>query len=162
MLVAVPLLLGAAGFLVPRQHQATRTIELRQSAESVWQVISDFSAGPTWRKDLIRVERAPDQNGHPVWIEVSRTGRLPLEVVELTPPSRMVTRIADKNLPFGGTWTWEITSSVNGCTVRITEDGEIYNPIFRFLARFVFGYHATIETCLRSLGQKFNETVQPA
>jgi hypothetical protein len=161
MLVAIPLLLGAAGFLVPRQHQTTRNIELRQSPEAVWSAVSDFAAGPTWRKDLHRVERGEDRNGHPVWIEVSRSGRLPLEVVESIPPARLMTRIADQNLPFGGTWTWEITATEKGCTVRITEDGEIHNPIFRFLARFVFGYHSTIETYLRSLGRKFNEAVQP-
>ncbi len=36
----------------------------------------------------------------------------------------------------------------SGSRVTITERGEIYNPIFRTLARFVFGYTSTMETCL--------------
>jgi hypothetical protein len=55
-----------------------------------------------------------------------------------------VSRIADPNLPFGGTWTFEITPAPGGARLRITEDGEIYNPLFRFMARFIFGYEGTI------------------
>ncbi len=72
-------------------------------------------------------------------------------------PSRRVMRIAEKNLPFGGTWTIDIAPAAEGSVVRITEDGEIYNPIFRFMARFFFGYTATIEGFLRDLGQRFGE-----
>ena len=66
------------------------------------------------------------------------------------------TRIAEKNLPFGGTWTIDIapTGRQRGA---VTEDGEIYNPIFRFMARFFFGYTATIEGYLRDLGHRFGE-----
>jgi len=72
-------------------------------------------------------------------------------------PSRRVTRIAEKNLPFGGTWTIEISPTEDGSVVRITEDGEIYNVIFRFLARFFFGYTSSIEGYLRDLGHRFGE-----
>ena len=36
-------------------------------------------------------------------------------------------------------WTYEITPLLSGSSWRIREDGEIYNPLFRFLARFFFG-----------------------
>ena len=32
--------------------------------------------------------------------------------------------------------------------LTITERGEVYNPIFRFMSRFVFGYTGTMESCL--------------
>lgn len=41
------------------------------------------------------------------------------------------------------------------------EEGEIYNPIFRCLARFVFGYTSSLESYLKSLGGKFGEEVTP-
>ena len=44
-----------------------------------------------------------------------------------------------------------------GNSLRIREDGGIYNPLFRFLARFVFGYSGTIDTYLKSLAKKFGE-----
>ena len=68
-----------------------------------------------------------------------------------------MTRIADRSLPFGGTWTYEITAEAGGSALRITEEGEVYNVIFRFMARFVFGYTATMEGVLRDAGRRFGE-----
>ena len=67
--------------------------------------------------------------------------------------------IADKKLPYGGTWTYELSSDGTGSSVRITENGEIYNVIFRFVARFFMGYTSSIDTYLADLGRKFGETV---
>ncbi len=78
-------------------------------------------------------------------------------------PSRRVTRIAEKNLPFGGTWTIDIAPAPEGSVVRVTEDGEIYNVIFRFAARYFFGYTESIEGLLRDLGHRLGEltTIEP-
>jgi len=69
-------------------------------------------------------------------------------------------RIADPKLPFGGTWTYEISPLADGSSLlRITEAGEIYNPIYRFAARYVLGYSKTEEQYLSALGAKFGENV---
>ncbi len=62
-----------------------------------------------------------------------------------------MTRIADPDLPFGGTWTFELAPEAGGTRLTITERGEIRNPIFRTMSRFVFGYGATMETFLAEL-----------
>lgn len=80
-----------------------------------------------------------------------------METVEMLPPSRLVGRIADPKLPFGGTWTFEITPTPEGANLRITERGWVSNPMFRLLSRFVFGYTSTIDSYLRSLAKKFGE-----
>jgi hypothetical protein len=73
-----------------------------------------------------------------------------------------VTRIADPDLPFGGSWTYEIRAAEDGgSVVVITEDGEVRNPIFRFVSRFLFGHTATLDGYLRALGRKFSEDVTP-
>lgn len=81
-----------------------------------------------------------------------------------TTPTRIAVRIAgrfpDGGLPFGGTWTFEIApAATGGSDLRVREDGEIYNVIFRFMARFFFGYTASIEGYLRDLGTKFHQSV---
>jgi hypothetical protein len=78
----------------------------------------------------------------------------------MTPPRRLVARIAGDNLPFGGTWTFEITPEGDGAKLRITERGWVSNPIFRFVSRLVLGYTSNLEMYLRSLGRKFGETAQ--
>ncbi|PYP70520.1 MAG: hypothetical protein DMD41_14750, partial [Gemmatimonadetes bacterium] len=82
-----------------------------------------------------------------------------LETIAAVPPRRLVRRIADPKLPFGGTWTWEITAAPGGSTLTITEDGEIYNPIFRFVARFILGYTGTMESYLKALAARLGEQV---
>jgi len=47
-----------------------------------------------------------------------------------------------------------VTPSGSGTRVRITEHGEVYNPVFRVLSRFVFGHTATLEEFLGNLERK--------
>jgi len=157
-LVAITAIMG---LFISKQHRASVKALYRESPEAIWKTVTDFEAMPSWRKGVRSVERLPDRDGHPVWVEVSRQGRMPLEIVEMDPPRRMVGRIADPNLPFGGTWTYEITPRDGGAELQITENGEIYNPMFRFMARFIFGHHATMEDYLRSLGRKFGQETAP-
>jgi hypothetical protein len=70
-------------------------------------------------------------------------------------------RIASDDLPFGGTWTYEIAAADGGATLRITEDGLVKNAFFRFMSRFIFGHTATMEQYLKDLGKKFGEEVTP-
>ena len=76
---------------------------------------------------------------------------------------RLVTKIADDSLPFGGTWTYELSrpSAGNGAVLRITENGEVKNVVFRFISRFILGQTATMDTYLRDLGRKLGETTRP-
>ena len=151
------------GVLIPVRHSATRAAEFRESPQVLWQAITDYKQFPQWRSDVVRVEPLPSPNSLPAHREWDRHGHsLPIETIEFSPPVRLVGRIADPSLPFAGTWTFEISPHADGTVVRIRENGEIRNPIFRFLTRFVFGYTATIETYLRDLGRKFGDPVQTA
>ncbi len=122
-------------------------------------MITDYSKFPAWRKDVTRVEMLRPVNGKPSWREYdNHGGSIPYEVMVMVPPRALVVRIADPKLPFGGTWTYEISSMKDGSSmVRITEAGEIYNPIFRVAARYVLGYSRTQEQYLQALGAKFGQ-----
>lgn len=163
VLVALVAIVIVVGALLPKTHRASRAAKLHQSPGVVWAAITDYAKFPEWRKTVMRVEALPPVDGKPSWREFdSHGGSIPFVVVESVAPQKMVARIADPKLPFGGTWTYEIsTSSDGGSVIRITEDGEVYNPVFRFVSRFLMGYTATIDTYLRALGSKFGETIAP-
>ena len=38
-----------------------------------------------------------------------------------------------------------------------SEDGDVYNPIFRFVSRFVIGQHRTIDSYLQGLAKTTNQ-----
>jgi len=145
------------GFLLPKQHVASRTITLKRKPEDVFLLISDFKAAPSWRSDVREVDLLPPAEGHLRYREKGTNGAITMDIVESNPSSRMVTRIADKDLPFGGIWIFDISSARDGCRLNITERGEIYNPVFRFVSRFVLGYHRTLDTYLQNVSRKFEE-----
>jgi hypothetical protein len=72
-------------------------------------------------------------------------------VQEKRAPQRLVTAIIRKDLPYGGSWTYEFRAQGQGTTLTITEDGEVYNPIFRFVSRFVTGHEQAIAAYLAAL-----------
>lgn len=152
----------AIGFALPEKHTAVRTARYRASPEQVWSAITGISAFPTWRGDVKSVESLPPVDGQPSWRELGSDEAITYRVMTATPPAsgapgRLVTRIADKTLPFGGEWEYEISPDGTGSRLTITERGEVYNPIYRFMSRFVFGHTATLDAYLRNLGSKLGE-----
>jgi uncharacterized protein YndB with AHSA1/START domain len=159
----VLLVLGVVmlGAFMPQKHVSTRAAQFHQSPDAIWKAITQYPDFPAWRKDVPRVEMLPPVNNKPSWREYDdHGGSIPYQVLVMVPPRVLVTRIADPKLPFGGTWTYEISPASDGTSrLRITEDGEIYNPIFRVAARYVLGYSRTQEQYLQQLGAKFGENV---
>ena len=153
VLLAVVGLVEVLGSQLPEQHTASRTVELRQSPKQIWDIID---GPPTWRPEVTRYELlSADPNRK--WIEYGRHGqKMTYEVISSDPPQRLVTRLADPHLPFGGSWTYEITPTATGSSLTITENGEIYSPVFRFVARYVQGYTATIDNYLKALQSKLD------
>lgn len=145
------------GLSLPVGHVASRTVRLKQPPEAVWQVLTDYAAQATWRSDVEKIDRLPDHDSHPVWRETLRDGMsFPLETTEAQPPARLVRKIADPKLPFGGAWTYEIAPAEGGSILTITENGEVYQPIFRVVSRFT-NQAASIEGFLTALARKFGE-----
>jgi hypothetical protein len=161
ILVGSVVLVVAIGYALPQQHVAARAITLKQKPEDVFALISNFKDGVVWRAGLQQVEMLPERDEHIHFRERSKTGVITYEVVEANPPQRLVTRFDDKGLPFGGGWIVEVSPIADGCRLNITERGEIYNPVFRFVSRFILGYTGTMDTYLESVARRFGESAAP-
>src|SRR5262245_15758472 len=134
--VALVGLVAAIGATLPRSHKASRTLRVKRPPTEVWQAIT----AATGASDV------------------------PVDVLENTPPHRLVTRVSEAERNFGGTWTIVIVPELHGdatgsagSAVTITEDGWVANPIFRFVSRFVIGHHATMDGILRQVAKTLNE-----
>ncbi len=150
-------LVALAGAMLPVRHSVTRKARYRASPDALYAIIA---GPPDWRTGVKGFSALPDKDGRKQWWEEDTHGqKITYELVEDHPGRRMVTRIAGRGLPFGGTWSFDITPAAGGSELRITEDGEIYNVIFRFMARYFFGYAATAEAYLRDLGVKLSQNV---
>jgi hypothetical protein len=159
LLIVVVLVVCAIGYMLPKS--TSHPCRLASAAPDSWTSLTDVPAFPKWRPGLSRVELLPDENGQRGWREFGKNDAVTYRIVESVPPRKLVTRIADQNLPYGGSWTYELTPDGSGTRLTITERGEVYNPIFRFVSRFVLGYTGTMEGVLRALGTKHGETISP-
>lgn len=130
-LIALVGIVALIGFFLPAGHEASRSAEINKPPEAVFALIADPNTYSSW------------------W----SGAEVKSEVVESVPPSKLVTRVVGET-QFGGTWTIEIAPIPTGSRVTITERGEIYNVVFRALARFVFGYTSTMDSCLEAMQKK--------
>ncbi len=147
----IAVLVVAIGYSLPKAHTATRTARVAAPPEAVYARLADVDRYPSWRPGVKTLTRQPDHDGRPAWTEEVSGMKIPLYFERMEPPSLLVARIAGPSLPFGGTWTYRIAPAAGGSEVTITEDGEVYNPVFRFMSRFVFGYYATLDEFVRNL-----------
>lgn len=162
VIVSLILLVVVVGAMLPRDHVATVSARIAATPDAIWDVITDVASHPAWRSDVKRIEVLPRTATGASWREHSKNGALTMVVDQADAPHRLVTRIADKNLPFGGHWEYQIEpDGANASRVTISEHGSVYNPLFRFVSRFIMGHTATIDTYLRALGRKFGEEPTP-
>lgn len=159
-ILGVVALAALTGALLPVSHVARRSLVVRQVPESVWAVISDFEAQPTWRKDVTSVALVSEGPAGQVWREEGNTP-LSLRTSEVQAPSRLVRTIVDTDLPFGGRWIYELSPEGGGTRVMLTEEGEVYNVIFRLVGRLFLNQAATIEGYLSALSARLGETATP-
>ncbi len=152
--VATPLALVAlvwtVGACLPAAHTATVEARFASPPAVLWSAVSDLEGSAAWRPSATRVVRLADRDGRAVYEETNDFGPVRYEVVEATPPARLVTRIVDE-AEFGGTWTYVLADDGGGTRLTITEDGVVHAPVFRFVSRFVMGHDATLRTYLGDL-----------
>ena len=139
------------GYSLPKAHSVRRSATVPLPPDAVYALLIDVDQYATWRPGVKSLQRQADRDGRPAWTEEVSGMKIPLHFEKMERPSLLVTRIADPSLPFGGTWTYRIAPAPSGSEVTITEDGEVYNPFFRFMSRFVFGHTATIDEFLKNL-----------
>jgi hypothetical protein len=122
VVAAVAAIVVIVGAMLPVKHTASRSAQVALPPDALFRLLTDM-----------------------------KFGDVPVKFERQEPPSLLVSRVDGKDLPFGGTWTYRIAPSPGGSTLTITEDGEVYNVVFRFVSRFVMGHHATMDAYLRHL-----------
>lgn len=155
VLLVAALAVVVIGWRLPVAHVATRSVELNAAPDSVFTLISTPEGYAAWRSDVKKVD-VTAENGVTRFREDGSNGPILFEITEKIPPRRFVTKIADRSLPFGGRWIYDVAPTATGSTLTITEEGEVYNPVFRFVSRYVMGHTATIDSYLLAVQKRLN------
>ncbi len=141
------LVLYLLGRRLPERHIARVTVVLPASRPAVWAVITDYPGMTAWWPDVkgIRLETRP--NGEVwTWNKDSHGNEIAFRTKEEVAPARLVREIMGDNLPFGGTWTFELADQDNRTQLTITEDGFIKPPLFRAIVQYFIGLDKTMKS----------------
>ncbi|MBY0505695.1 MAG: SRPBCC family protein [Bryobacteraceae bacterium] len=150
------------GSLRPTNHSVSRFVEFTKPPEQVWPVIVDRLSQPAWRLDVTKVESAASPSGKPRWKETMSDGMVvTMEERAIEPNRKLMVDIADPDLPFGGTWTYQLSPTAKGGSrLQITEDGFVKPALYRFVMIFMDPAD-TMSKYLTYLGRKLGENVTP-
>ena len=152
VLIGLAALIYIIGLMLPVSHTASVSKEINAPKEVVWKYVTLPQKFPEWRSAVNRVEMLSDSTQPLRWTEFyDGMDALTFQESSRSDSSVFVSDIVSEGLPFGGGWTISLQQNENGTIVTITENGEIYNPVFRFFSRFIFGYDGTIQQYLNDL-----------
>ncbi|NGP88456.1 SRPBCC family protein [Fodinibius halophilus] len=158
-LAGIPLIVYGIGSFLPQSHTVSHQQTFEVPQQQVWQLITDVKSYPDWRPYVDSVKVLSDSTEALRWREYYREAEsLPFVVTASNDSSKLVTKITDSDLPFGGTWTYAIDSTAEGTQLTITENGEIYSPIYRFISTVFVGHDTTIKQYFKDLERRLKYT----
>ncbi|HRN52216.1 MAG TPA: SRPBCC family protein [Gemmatimonadaceae bacterium] len=164
VMVVMFLVLGGAylfGRRLPREHVVTSSIVLVTEADTVFRLIRNIEASPSWWSDVKSVERIAGARRESWRQSLGASGTIEIEVSGVTSGRAMeVTILNAEEQGWGGTWYYEVADTPAGTEVTITEEGFVDSPIFRTLMQ-LRGKYRTIDSFLSSLGAHFGESATP-
>jgi hypothetical protein len=153
LVVVLVIIVVGVGSILPVEHHVTREVILKSTPAKTWAIIVDFPSAPKWRKNLKSVEKV-ERDGEIMWKEEDQSGdSLLYRTLFSQEPKKLVREIVGPELPFGGTWTFVLEPHPEGAKLQITEDGKVYQPVYRFVSRFFLGHSRSLDLYLGALEQ---------
>lgn len=150
VVVALLVCAGVVMYLIgrgePERHTARIRFSVAKPREAVWAALTDYAAMPQWWPAVKAVRFETRGDGTVLtWNKDSHGREIAFRTAAETRPSRLVREIVGEDLPFGGTWTYELSSDGAGTAITLTEDGFIRPPLMRAFAKFFMKPDATMK-----------------
>ena len=134
--------LAIYGSTQPRDHEVSATVQLERPPSEVFAIVEDVASHPCWRTGLSKVEIVSESPRR--FVEHVDGETVTYEVDERIAGRKLVVRIADDDLPYGGTWTYELAPVDGGTALTITERGFVDGIVLRGIAALVMDPLASI------------------
>lgn len=124
-----------AGAALPAEHRTTAMEIFDRAPEAVWRVLTDLEGMPSWRSDLVRIERLPEADGRVSWLEIGSGKDRVMELTESDPPRRLVIHCREDGRPGLPERIVLLRATAGGTLVTVSERDQVGNPLFRVLVR---------------------------
>lgn len=161
-LVFIFLVLTGIGTSLPIDHHAACSSTYDKPVSFVFAAVENDDTSVLWRPEIARAVLVSGRGPTAVWRETDIHGNLTTYRTAAYVYGHKLARTIDyvPGMPFAGTWTSVFLSlpvveqePMLKTQLIIIEDGKIYNPFFRFLARYVLGYTQSMRTYLEDLAK---------
>lgn len=155
IIVGIIILMVLIGYVTPVKHTASISEELKLPDHKLYKLLTNVKNYPKWRTELKEVKVISESE----WVEVSKFGEMGFNFTELVENKRVVGTIKpDKNMQFGGSWTYELEATGDKTTkLTITENGEVYSPFFRFVSKYIMGHKGTMKRFMQNLKNEIGD-----
>ncbi len=140
LVIASVAVVGLAGMNIPKKHDISREIELKESPHTIWYLLADYAGYSKWRSDIRFLVSLPPSNADsfPTWREYEMNGHnVSYVMVESEFPQYIAFETVDDGIHPIGRWDINILKSVDGCTVHIREREIGKNPFQRFKNKYL-------------------------
>jgi len=147
-------LIYADGARMPATHSVSVTGVVQAPPEKVFGLITDVKNGDNWRPEVKSVTTLAPDHGRDHWVEhLAYHQYMTFLAVDTVPSTLRRVKLDDPKAAYGGTWTYELAPgpTAESTTVKITEDGYINPPVYRFVMARVMGPTKNLDTYMKNL-----------
>jgi uncharacterized protein YndB with AHSA1/START domain len=157
LIVLVALSVNLVGLFIPVNHQSSVSVILDADQKKVWTVITDYQSLPSWWSTVKSIEKQ-EKDGKELWINTDQHGqKVAFYTTEEEAPNKLVRTMLSDNLPFGGSWTYELVTQDGKTHLTITEKGFIRSAFIRTIAKLFMNDQETMQSYVTSLQKKLNQ-----
>jgi hypothetical protein len=154
LLIAGGIAVYADGAIQPVDHSVSLSGVVEAPQQKVFGLITDVAHAADWRPAVKSVTVLKEDNNRDHWVEHLGYGQFMTFLATRTEsPSRRDVVLDDSKASYGGSWTYELSPgpSPNTTTLKITENGFIRPPVYRFLMRHVLGLNHNLDQYMHDI-----------
>jgi hypothetical protein len=152
--------MSAIGKGLDPKHVVTASLHVNRTPAEVHALVADLEAWPTWCRNVQKVEKLPDRDGHPMVRMHMGRNRMVLKVTVNHAPTRFAMTIDDESKFFAGVWEYHMNAEVNGTRLKLTEHGEVRPALPRFMLKYLVDPSKYLKSHLRDVATRFGEPPQ--
>ena len=154
LLLIAGVVVYADGARMPSTHSISVSGVVQAPQEKVFALITNVKNGDNWRPEVKSVTTLDPEQGRDHWVEhLAYHQYMTFLAVETVAPTLRRVKLDDPKAKYGGTWTYELSPGPTAAstTVKITEDGYINPPVYRFMMARVMGPTKNLDTYMKDL-----------
>lgn len=161
-MILLPLLVGT---FLPENYDAGLQFTIHRPPEEVWAALSNYEKHPMSGAMMKSVQRLPDENGLPVWVEEMGETKITVKTLESEAPNYVRRQLQDHVVPMTAVTEIRIEPVEGGSRITATShmtirSGTWHVPIFRVILTLTNGAEKGLKDFFTGIARELGEAPQ--